>query len=133
MPVYIYETEGTDEIVELFFNSYKEKDENEFIHDNGRKAILLDSGKTAFRCVGHERRGVKTFTKNWPLYSDAMGCNPDQANEAYEESVKMGVPTRFNVPGQEGRAEFLSASHRKEYCKKMGFHDRNAGYSDPTP
>jgi len=80
---------------------------------------ILDSGN------------INTMSKTgWPLYSDAMGVNPKDNQQAYEASVKLGVPTeRDNL----GRAKFESAGHRKKYCEAFGYYDRNAGYSDPQP
>ncbi len=66
----------------------------------------------------------------WPMKSTAMGVHPSQRKDAYEESVKIGVETQFD--GQ-GDAVFESAGHRKRYCRAKGVHDKNAGYSDPTP
>lgn len=62
------------------------------------------------------------------MKSDAMGVHTSQAQEFYDESVALGVPTEFD---KQGRAVFRDPSHRKNYCRAMGVHDRNGGYGDP--
>ena len=58
----------------------------------------------------------------WPVLSDAMGVHPDQRQEAYEESVALGVPTEYNSKGQ---AVVTSESHRRKLAKGLQLHDRN--------
>jgi hypothetical protein len=67
---------------------------------------------------------------NWPMHSYAAGVSPDQRKEAYEASVKAGVPTYFD---ENGDAVFKSRAHRKKYCEAVGLYDRDAGYGDATP
>jgi len=84
------------------------------------------------------RRGAKGITPgappriasaaNWPLCSDAVGVHPSQRREAYEDSIKRGVPTEFN---EQGQAVFTSRQHRKRYCRAIGYHDLDGGYGDP--
>jgi len=66
----------------------------------------------------------------WPMHSDALGVHPDQRKEAYEESVKMGVPTRFD---DDGCAILTGPGHRKRYAEANGMFDRNGGFGDPSP
>ena len=73
-------------------------------------------------------RGQRSST--WPMHSDALGVNPSQAQEAYEESIKMGCPTTFD---KDGCAVLTSARHRKKYAEANGMRDNNAGYSCPQP
>lgn len=127
MPVYCYKRENGN-IVELAM-TIEEKAKKEFQHE-GKTAIFLDDGTIGLRDIETEFKGTRTFPNNWPLHSDAMGVHPGQTREAYEESVKMGIPTQFD---SDGRAVFTDAKHRKKYCEAFGFHDRNAGYSDPVP
>lgn len=82
-----------------------------------KRGIDFKTGIVRTQCAG-----------TWPMYSDAMGVHPDQAKEAYSESIKMGVPTSFD---NQGRAIFNSAGHRKAYCEAYGVYDRNGGYGDP--
>ncbi len=90
---------------------------------------IRKGGKTFRRDFQAERPGARP-PGNWPMLSDAMGCDESQVKDAEAESVKMGVPTHFT---KEGCAVFTSPEHRKRYCEAFGFFDRNAGYSDPVP
>lgn len=119
MPIYCYTT-----------NDGKITAEKLFPIGKAPKRITLSGGRLAFRDMTAERKGGTKVSANWPMASDAAGVNPDQRQEAYDESVRLGVPTEFN---SEGQAVFTSAAHRKEYCEKNGLFDRNAGYSDPLP
>lgn len=146
MPVYCYRQEETGDLIEEVMTCEEmEKREVERYDDVlGRfrkciikeKEVLSDTGLEKgeeiiyWRDVVSEQKGVKSFPKNYPQHSDAMGCHPEDAQEAYNESVKMGIPTKFD---NEGRAIFESAGHRKQYCEAFGFGDKNAGYSDPVP
>jgi hypothetical protein len=84
----------------------------------------------AGRCIVAEHKDIRQCAGNWPMVSDAAGVSPSQIKEAYEASVKAGVPTQFNA---EGQAIFHSPRHRREYLRSIGMFDRNAGFSDPTP
>ena len=64
------------------------------------------------------------------MLSDAMGVHPSQIGEAVAKSKAAGVPIQF---AQDGRAIFTSAQHRKNYCERFSYYDRNGGYSDPAP
>lgn len=63
----------------------------------------------------------------WPLVSDALAVHPDQIPEAIESAKRKGVPTEFD---KMGRPIFTSRAHRKSYCEKYHFFDRNGGYGD---
>ena len=127
MPVYCYRREDTDQLVERVCTC-QEKDLVQKVDENGKHYIILDNGVRAFRDIATEQRGARSFPGNWPQYCDAVGVGDGQQKEAYEDSVKMGVPTRFD---SEGRAEFLSRAHRKRYCEAYGFFDKSGGYGDP--
>jgi len=73
---------------------------------------------------------MHTASTGWPMHSDALGVNPSQVKEAYEESVRMGVPTQFNSKGQ---AILESRGHRKAYAEANGMYDRDGGCGDPQP
>lgn len=87
-----------------------------------------ECGFRANRDFVTEHSGTAHHPGNWPLYSDAAGVAHDQVGEAYEKSVKDGVPTQFT---KDGRAILTSADHRRRYCESVGLFDRNGGYSDP--
>jgi len=86
------------------------------------------AGKVFKRNISAEHSDIKHTPGNWPLESDAAGVHPDQIAEARQHSIKAGVPTEFTP---DGRAIFTSRKHRKDYCRAIGLHDRNGGYSDP--
>lgn len=67
----------------------------------------------------------------WPMWSMAMGVQPNQAAEAEAEAARLGVPTTFSR--ETGDCRFDNRAHRKKYLKATGYYDRNAGYGDPTP
>ncbi len=67
----------------------------------------------------------------WPMWSMAMGVQPNQAAEAEAEATRLGVPTRFSR--ETGDCEFRNRSHKKKYLKVTGYYDRSAGYGDATP
>ena len=65
---------------------------------------------------------------SWPMKSDAAGVHPDQAVKFMKDSSQKGVPTEFDT--KTGQAVFTSRTHRSQYLKAMGMHDRNGGYGD---
>jgi hypothetical protein len=71
--------------------------------------------------------GVQT---DWskPIMSDALAVHPSQVQEAYDDSVKKGVPTQFDK--KTGQPEFRSRQHRRDYLKAYGVRDRDGGYGD---
>ena len=93
----------------------KKVDRKEFLKD--KKGIDFKKGIVMSR-----------LPSTWPMASDSLGVNPDQAKEAYEESVRQGCPTQFD---SEGRAILTSPGHRKRYAEANGIYDLNGGYSDP--
>lgn len=91
------------------------------------KQVILN-GKIFKRNIRAEHVDIKHTPGNWPMKSDAAGVHPDQIAEARSHSIKAGVPTDFTP---DGRAIFTGKKHRKDYCRAIGLHDRNGGYSDP--
>lgn len=89
--------------------------------------VCID-GKEYVRDYQAEHGHVPHSPGLWPMVSTSMGVSPRQRKEAYEESVKMGVPTRFD---EKGRAVFETRGQRKRYAQAMGFRDNDGGYSDP--
>jgi hypothetical protein len=57
----------------------------------------------------------------WPIHSDALGVLPEQRQEAYEESVRNGVPTQFD---SKGCAILTDAQHAKKMRRSVGMFDR---------
>ena len=123
MPTYCYRREDTDEVIELSMTVAEME-----ARQDGADAIKLDDGVLAYRHYGAEIVRADG-ARGWPLASDAAGVHPGQAKEAYEESVKRGVPTQFDL--KTGCAIFEDRAHRKNYCRAFGYHDRDGGYGDP--
>lgn len=65
-------------------------------------------------------------TSTWPRVSVAAGVAPSQAKEAYEKSVKDGVPTQFT---KDGDPVFTSQNHETKYLRSIGMFNRSAGGS----
>lgn len=62
-----------------------------------------------------------TGTAGWPIESDQAGVHPSQRKEAYEESVRLGVPTQFD---SKGCAIFTDRQHQKQWLKAMKWHNK---------
>jgi hypothetical protein len=60
-----------------------------------------------------------------------MGCWPGQQAESTEYAVAKGC-TGFEYK-EDGHVAFDNRASRKQFAEAHGFHDRDAGYSDPTP
>ena len=118
MPMYSYKCAECGADVERFFNMGQSK-----------SRVKCACGAIANRDIAADFRHRRTYPNNYPMESDAAGVLPSQADEAYKESVKRGVPTQFNK--ETGCAIFESKGHRKRYCEAVGLFDRNGGYSDP--
>ena len=86
-----------------------------------------ECGKKAKQLIGARTSPPGAWGAN-PIYSDAMAVHPSQTAEAYEHSVRIGVPTTFTP---DGRAVFTSRRHRRDYCRHFGVYDRDGGYGDP--
>jgi len=80
------------------------------------------------RNIGREHAGRRHQPGNWPILSDALGCNESQIGESRDMARKHGVPTEFT---SDGRAILTGPAHRKAYARLYGMHDRNGGYGDP--
>ena len=117
MPIYCYSDEEGNYAEEIFPLS---KDPPE--------TIETKDGKTLSRNRRLETPGGRCQAKNWPMYSDAAGVNPEQIPEATRHARNVGVPTDFT---SDGRAIFTSPHHRKRYCEAHGLYDRNGGFNDP--
>jgi hypothetical protein len=93
-----------------------------FERDEKPTQITLPDGRVAYRDYHAELGGTPSFPENYPRCSDAAGVHPDQAKEAYEHSVRNGVPTQFN---SEGQAVFTSKGHEAAYLKVAKLHHRH--------
>jgi hypothetical protein len=93
------------------------------------RKVKCECGRVAKRDFAAEHGSTAHIPGNWPMQSDAMGVHPSQCKDAYEQSVRLGVPTRFDR--KTGCAVLESAGHRKRFAEALGYYDRNAGYGDP--
>lgn len=126
MPVYCYIDEETGEIVELMM-SVAEMERKQ--GPDGR--ITLPGGRTGKRSISSEHRQHRDTPGNWPMWSDALGVNPDQIGEAVANDRKHGLNSEYHP--ETGCVKLESPTHRRRVARALGFHDRNAGYSDPHP
>lgn len=90
----------------------------------------LFGGTTTYTLIGTDKPATTgCFSACYPMWSDAMGINPDQIQEQTEYDRKLGVEREIHP--ETGQIRFDSPRHRKEYCEAHGFFDRNGSYSDP--
>jgi hypothetical protein len=122
MPFYVYVDRNTGEKFELMMTI------SEMMRRQKPDGTIKHDGRTLHRSIAAEHHGVSSTPGNWPMRSDAAGVHPSQTGEAYSESVKLGVPTRFDP--QTGQAIFESRSHRRDFLKAKGMFDRSGGYGD---
>jgi len=119
MPIYSYSTKDGSKVHELF-QPMGEK----------RPATITIDGEVYERDVRLDWCKNATSHACYPYACDALGVAPDQRQAAYEESVKAGAPTQFTESGQ---AIITDKKQRRVLARSLKLHDRNAGYSDPTP
>ena len=65
------------------------------------------------------------------MESYSLGVEPSQIPEAVAHAEFCGVPTDFNP--ENGDAILRNPKHRAALSRTLKIHDRNAGYSDPSP
>ncbi len=121
MPAYVYKKANGVHVTIVMSIAQMEAQQD-------KNGCLTVDGEKLTRDIPAEHNGFAHKPGNWPMKSDAAGVAPSQVQEAYEKSVKDGVPTQFTP---DGRAIFTSAGHRKRYCESVGLYDRNGGYRDP--
>lgn len=88
--------------------------------------VALHGGIEGILAAGYAPGGQTP--SGWPMKSDALSVHPDEIEAATKEAREMGVPTEFD---KAGRPIFTDPRHRKKYCEKSGYYDRNGGYGDP--
>lgn len=59
----------------------------------------------------------------WPKWSDALGVNPMQIEEARKFHESHGIPAEF---GPNGQMKILSMKHQRDVMRLAGLHDRNS-------
>ncbi len=100
---------------------------------NGKKLTDKEYEAHLKRCRKRNgRRLVKPKGRNasagWPLHSDGLAVWPSQVKEAYEHSVKIGVPTNFDP--RTGKCILTDRGHRARYLKANGVRDNDGGYRE---
>ena len=65
----------------------------------------------------------------WPMYSDAMGVNPDQIASAVAADAKNGITQEYHP--ETGQAKYDDQRGMTRHCESQGMADRNGGYSAP--
>ncbi len=122
MPTYCYTHLESGDPMDIFMSiAEMERKENE-------RGEITVGGEVFARDIAREHSGFTKSDAGWPMKCDAMGVHPSQIND--ERKRAEGLGTRIDF-APDGRAIFESRSHRKEYCRAMGYHDRNGGYGDP--
>jgi hypothetical protein len=80
-----------------------------------------------------ERSGAIPMTRHprtWPRASYTMGCHPDQVPEMRSHLASKGVEADFS---KDGDVILNSPRHERDVAYALGFHQKNAGYSDAVP
>ena len=75
---------------------------------------------------------VGTFGQSaggWPMYSDAMGVNPDQIADAVAADAANGITQEYHP--QTGAAKYDDQAGMTRHCESQGMAARNGGYSCP--
>lgn len=105
-------------------------------HRDGTESYFIDgqqvTQKQYDKLVPAKPIGVLTGKRSkatWPMKSDAMGINPNDAAEAEAVLQQAGIPTEFDR--ETGQAILTGPAHRKRLAEHYGFYDRNGGYGDP--
>jgi len=120
MPTYCYRT-AEGEIVERFFQMGEAPPT---LRVNGKKAVR---DFRAEQCGPH----AAPSTYDDRIWSNTMAVHPRQVGELrkfYKDRLGYDVPVHAD-----GRVELpaRSSRRRREICLCRGFHDFDAGYSDP--
>ena len=122
MPIYQYRREDTGEIIEMQMSIARMSRRQ---RKDGR--IRLKDGIYAQRIYQSLPHNLDT-AGCWPQYSDSMGINPNQTEEAMTADREMGVPSEYD---KRGRIIFRDRAHRKKFCEAHQFYDKDGGYADP--
>ena len=122
MPTYCFMNTDTGETQEFIWTIAQMESKTKGHTFKDEEGVLWERDFATEQGVG------SSYSGNWPMKSDACGVHPNDAVKASKSAAKMGVPTSFD--SNTGQAIFQSRSHRAQYMKARGFHDRNGGYGD---
>lgn len=123
MPLYSFTEIGPDGQIDPYGNtitqSYSMKDEIP-------REIIVE-GIHYLRDVWADHASRMAVAAKYPIYSQALGCQPWNAEKFQKASVDMGVPTEFCVVDASGIAKpkFESQAHQNAYLKKIGWLNRD--------
>jgi hypothetical protein len=122
MPTYCFKNKETGSTQDVFWTISE--------MESKCKGVIYKDGDGVVweRDFAAEHGDVAANCGNWPMKSDAAGVHPDQIGAARKEAKRFGVPTEFDT--KTGQAIFSNRSHRAQYLKAKGYHDRNGGYGD---
>lgn len=70
---------------------------------------------------------MTSSSKAWPMWSDAAGCHPKDAQKFMENARNLGVPTVFSK--KDGRCQFESRDHQRRYLQAIGWHNNDDNWS----
>ena len=118
MPVFCYSTEDGSETIEEVFRCGK------------APASVTRNGRKYMRDIGAEHGSFRNTPGAWPKWTIMSGVHPSQRQELAQFLEKSGVPTQVNAQGE---MKWESRGHRSKVLRALGYFDKNAGYSDPTP
>ncbi len=93
---------------------------------------ITDEARLCHRDIGadFQKRAWRGGCATWPMASEALGVMQGQQEEAYDQSVHLGVPTHFD---SEGNAELRDRDHRRRLMEATGHFDKDGGYGDVQP
>ncbi len=117
MPVYCFTSDDGVTIEEVFS-----------IHEE-RPASIERGGVVYRRDVVAEQRGYRATPGNWPQLGTALEVNAEDSVLMMKKCDACGVPTEY----RNGQPVYRDKTHKRQHLALMGFHDRNAGYSERAP
>ncbi len=116
MPSFFYWNRRSDDLIEKEFPCGKAPDR--LIH-KGR--VYENSIAAGIRSAGRTKAG------KWPMWSDALGVNPDQVPSEIERLGKHNIPAEFD---SEGRMKINGPRHQTEVCRNLGMVNKDGGYAE---
>ena len=100
-----------------------------------RRKSKLDGSWYTEECVLVTHPAMYTAIQHpstYPMWSNAMGIDPDQIPEAMAADREAGF-NNIEYHPDTGDIRFPDRRTRKLYCEAWNKHDLNGGYTDPQP
>lgn len=110
-----------------FSNDRGQYAEMQFPMGKAPRTIHQD-GNALYRDIAAEQGGQRSGTQGWPLHCEASAIHPSQVKEMEQWNANHGVDVRYDPAG---RPVFESRQQRAKCLGAWGYHDRDAGYTDP--